>query len=404
MTPGVLAGNAAPIDTAPAPFPGFSRNNDHPAGSTPAFPPAPSSGFIPPPAPSSGSIPKSTPGTRSPFAPVGRETSPLGFPPPQQQAKPQSPLPPMPPIQSRATPQRPAGDGRTTSPRIQAPAPATPAAAGARYDDEEQTAESELPEGPRWMQLAKKLYLSPAVFGAAFVVGFTLTFMPGVVIAFSKPSVDDLIQKKHYPEAIAELQRRRDAGEMKPGDWLSFGNALQLQYGPLQWDQMLQMYQVAATEKRVDATALENTVTALGDKERQKKAIEVLTIWPSSSDQRVDPTMKLAGRAGDDSYFVRHGAVDALKQRNAPADLVDDAVAACALADLRSRTCENNAAHAGLTDLERLIQKGAKAAIAHHTPYDALLALAGPSAAQSACVDAKTVEKVMTDYSGIVGK
>ncbi|HEY4220096.1 MAG TPA: hypothetical protein VGO62_02110, partial [Myxococcota bacterium] len=150
------------------------------------------------------------------------------------------------------------------------------------------------------------------------------------------------------------------------------------------------------------ATALDNTITALAERDRQKKAVEVLAVWPDSKDESQDATKRLAARAADDNFFVRHGVVDALRQRQADPDLLDDAVAACALADIRARTCENNASQLGLNELSRLIQKGARTAISQHMPKDALFELQGHASASAACVDENVASHVLRDFAALM--
>ncbi len=354
----------ARTDTAPAPFP------------APAFPPT-------------------SPGTQ---LPAGFRDGPAGG---------QQPMTPMPPVQPR-TPPPPGARRPLPSPVATPPQPSSPAAAASVFD-EDATAEGELPSVPRWQVLLRRLYVSPAVFGAAFLLGFLVTFGPGALIWLRAPSAEELLEQRRYNDVIAMMKAREDQGSMRAGDWVVYGHALERQYGPLRWDAMLDKYAVAAKEKKVDATALENTIAALGDADRQSKAIEVLMSWPSNSDKRMDPTERLAQHAVDESFLVRHGAAQALMNRNAPAELVDDAWAAVAQKDFSARSCEKVTAgqdggvsHVGMKLALKLIDKGAKKALKRHNISDLLEQYDDRSIGDKACVDHALADKTLHEYAGLL--
>lgn len=223
------------------------------------------------------------------------------------------------------------------------------------------------------LRYVRRLYASPAVFAAVFTVGFLVTFVPGALIFLSAPDLAELYRQGSYDVVVADLRTRKEAGLMEPEDWVILGNALERRYGGVVRGEMLEAYLAAAQNRHVDAVALNNTLVALGDEKYQQKAIEVLAAWPPSTDENEDPTRLLAGRMREEGWLSRHGALEALKGRAAPADVVAQAEAVVAVTDVQSWTCERGATPAGVRALMSLVEAKATDALKQAVPATLVL-------------------------------
>lgn len=275
-------------------------------------------------------------------------------------------------------------------------------ASGASQLQDEQTVDVDRSPIPKWRRTMRRVYGSPAVFGIAFVLGFLVTFGPGAAIVLREPDVAELLAADKLDDVIAILQAREDARSMEPADWLAYGHALSRRYGGLQRVRMLDKYAQAVRERAVDETALENTIAALADEKAQDRAMVVLEDWPASENPKLDPNRRLAAHVTDDNYLLRHSAVEALKKRNAPAQLVFAAVAASALQDVKSQDCTNDIAKKGmLAILEITEQKpeDARAAFGAANPMPHLLRLGDAELDKMRCVDAALLKRTRAAVS-----
>ncbi len=279
--------------------------------------------------------------------------------------------------------------------------PSSPASGAGNLNDD-QTADVERAPTPPWRRTARRVYASPAVFGLAFVLGFFVTFGPGALVVLRSPDVADLLAADKLDDVITTLQAREQARNMEPHDWVVYGHALARRYGSLQRVRMLDKYAQAVREKAVDSTALENTILALADEKAHDRAMVVVEDWPASEDQKLDPNRRLAAHVTDDNYLLRHSAVEALKKRNAPAQLVFAAVAASALQDVKSQDCTNDIAKTGMLailDITTQKPEDARAAFGAANPMPYLLRLGAAELANMRCVDQALLTKTRNAVS-----
>lgn len=305
-----------------------------------------------------------------------------------------------PPVSAPLAPSRPAVlNAPRASPRNDVP---SSSAASASNLNDEQTVDVERVPVPKWRRNMRRLYSSPAVFGIAFVLGFLVTFGPGALVMLRSPDAAALLAADKLDDVITLLQARERARSMEPHDWLVYGHALNRRYGSLQRVRMLDKYAQAVREKSVDSTALENTINALADEKAHDRAMVVVEDWPASGDPQLDPNRRLAAHVTDDNYLLRHSAVEALKKRNAPAQLVFAAVAASALQDVKSQDCTNDIAKNGMLailDLTTRDPADARAAFGAANPMPHLLRLGPAELVNMRCVDQALLTKTRNAVS-----
>lgn len=321
-----------------------------------------------------------------------------------------APLPPLPPLPG--IPPIVVGPARAASALSPSPAPAPPAPAPLAQPSpvspasdparapgvdgvEDNTVDVERPPVPPWLRSARRIYASPAVFGLAFVLGFLVMFGPGALIFLGEESAEDLYAAQRIDDVIAVLQAREAARKMKPNDWLIYGHALYRKHGILQRDAMLDKYAQAVRDKVVDRLALENSVLALSDDKSRDRAMLVLSDWPDTTVPALDADKELAATLNADNFALRHAALAALEKRKAPAQLILVATAAVALQDVKSMSCDNDAARLGLQTMKRIAdgdKDEARAAFSGANPTDLLLEMDAAKRAELKCVDGRLMQ------------
>jgi len=246
--------------------------------------------------------------------------------------------------------------------------------------------------------LVQRLWASPAAFAVVFLLGFALTFGPGAVWKLRSPDLQGMIDAGQAHVVVATLEARERDGSIDKGDWVLYGHALAAAYGALRRSDMLDKYHTAVQSKRVDATALQHTIDALGDPDAQREAVKVLTLdWPSE----LEPETRLQERTGDDNVLLRHAAVNALVARKAPADVVRSVRARVAVADLKTRLCPTAAE--GVLVLKELVVEKAVVALRERRVADALLDLQGDAdLAELPCIDKKTVRQLHQQVAALL--
>lgn len=256
-----------------------------------------------------------------------------------------------------------------------------------------------------WAPQARRFYASPAVFAAAFTLGFLLTFGPGVLLFLGGDSVEELLAAHRLDDVIVELHARESAKKMTPHDWLIYGHALHRKAGAFYRKGMLDKYAQAVREKVVDSTALNNTITALADDDSRDRAMLLLTDWPKTEGVAVDADQALAARVTNENFALRHAALDALAKRKAPAPLIVMATAAVALQDVKSMSCADDAARVGLQAMKRIAdgdREQARAAFAVANPLDLLRELDAAGRSTLACVDGTQLRQTQQAVSTVL--
>lgn len=261
----------------------------------------------------------------------------------------------------------------------------------------DQTADTDRP-GAGALDLARRVWASPGAFAVVFVAGFIATFAPGAAWKLREPDLQTLIETGQSHSVVAVLEAREKDGSLDKDDWVLYGHAIADAYGTYRRADMLAKYAVAVQSKRTDATALNNTIEALGDSAVQRDAIGVLKLtWP----QDLEVEARLQERTGDENVLLRRGAVEALVARNAPAEMVRSARARVAVVDVRTRACPTTAE--GVSELQRLAKEKAAAALRERKVADALLDLQGDAdLAQVPCIDKKSIKALHQEVAALL--
>jgi hypothetical protein len=248
------------------------------------------------------------------------------------------------------------------------------------------------------LDVARRAWESPGAFALVFVAGFLFTFVPGAIWKLRSPDLEAMIASGQANTVVAMLEEREKAGRLGDGEWVVYGHAINAAYGTYRRAEMLLQYSKAVERKHVDATALQDTIDALGDAAVQKNAIGVLRLaWPK--DLAVEE--RLQERTGDDNVLLRHGAIDALVARSAAPAMVRSARARVAVVDLRTRVCPT--AKDGLDELQRLVNERAVDALRERKAADALLDLQGDAdLAQMPCLKKALVRSVQQEVAALL--
>lgn len=363
-----------------------------PSSSPGALPRQGTQGPAPAPVPNLGPPAFASPAT-TPGGPLGGSlpAAPITFPgaPTTGATRPRGGTPPAPSWPTVASPPR-------TSP------PSSSAAAGPALDPgaehtAEHTADVERPRGAM-PEVLQRVWASPAAFAIVFALGFAVTFGPGAVWKLRSPDLQAMIESGQAHLVVATLEARERDGSIEKGDWVIYGHAIAAAYGTLRRGDMLGKYHTAVQSKRVDATALQNTIDALGDPDTQRDAVAVLKLdWP----KELEPETRLQERTGDDNVLLRHAAVDALVARKAPADMVRSVRARVAVADLKTRLCPTAAE--GVATLKDLVSEKAVDALRERKVADALLDLQGDAdLAGLTCIDKKTMRQLHQQVAALL--
>jgi hypothetical protein len=230
-----------------------------------------------------------------------------------------------------------------------------------------------------------RLWHGPAVFPAAFALGFIITLGVGALALWRTPGPDELLAAGRADEVLALLPQSGLSAEQQ----LWKGHAL---HEKGDTDAMLRAYQEALAAGALDGRARQNTIEALGHAKSTSLAVKTLEEGKGGELDDV-----LSSVAGDGDHARRHGALEALRARaSADAERRLKAAVLVAVTDVRSDVCVEKAegvqALAGFVDVP-----AARPHLKEFAAWDAVLALNNESIfALNPCLDKALVKKTDT--------